>query len=431
MITWHYNHPSIILWGVRINESPDDHDFYEKTAEIARKLDSDRPLGGVRNFKKSEMLEDIYTYNDFSHTGNNAGWAKPRKITGKLLPYLVTEHNGHLFPTKKFDHDEKRREHALRHLKVIDTAFQNDLISGAIGWCMNDYNTHIEFGSGDRICYHGVLDMFRIPKYAASVYASQQNKKPVLTVASNMTMGDHAKSMVPQTLVFTNCDYIKVYRNDTYIDTFYSAWDDFPSIPFAPIVVDDYVGNRILTEESYKPRIANRIKKVLITVNRNDLMSKIKNGFRMFNLTFLHKLTYADALHLYGKYIGDWGQEGGQYLFEGYIDDVCVISVKKGSNQSSVIQAIADDTSLNHSDTYDATRIVIRKVDEFGNDLVYANDVLNIETSEHLSVIGPKQLALIGGSVGIYVKTTGIKGEGFVKISVDNEAPIVLTFEIH
>ena len=28
MIRRDWNHPSIILWGVRINESRDDHDFY-------------------------------------------------------------------------------------------------------------------------------------------------------------------------------------------------------------------------------------------------------------------------------------------------------------------------------------------------------------------------------------------------------------------
>ena len=30
MIERDWNHPSIILWGVRINESPDNHEFYLK-----------------------------------------------------------------------------------------------------------------------------------------------------------------------------------------------------------------------------------------------------------------------------------------------------------------------------------------------------------------------------------------------------------------
>ena len=36
--------------------------------------------------------------------------------------------------------------------------------AGGIGWCAFDYNTHSNFGAGDRICYHGVTDIFREPK---------------------------------------------------------------------------------------------------------------------------------------------------------------------------------------------------------------------------------------------------------------------------
>ena len=43
MIRRDWNHPSIILWGVRINESKDDHDFYVRTNALAHKLDPDAP----------------------------------------------------------------------------------------------------------------------------------------------------------------------------------------------------------------------------------------------------------------------------------------------------------------------------------------------------------------------------------------------------
>ena len=67
------NHPSVFLWGVRINESADDDIFYRSTNEIAHRLDPTRPTGGVRNFAHSHLLEDVYTYNDFSHHGSNRG----------------------------------------------------------------------------------------------------------------------------------------------------------------------------------------------------------------------------------------------------------------------------------------------------------------------------------------------------------------------
>ena len=65
MIRRDWNHPSIILWGVRINESLDDHEFYTRTNALAHQLDDSRQTGGVRYLRNSELLEDVFTINDF------------------------------------------------------------------------------------------------------------------------------------------------------------------------------------------------------------------------------------------------------------------------------------------------------------------------------------------------------------------------------
>ena len=142
MILRDRNHPSIILWGVRINESSDCDELYTKTNNLAHLLDPTRATGGVRNFAGSTILENVYTYNDFVHTGKNKPLEKANKISkSKKIPYLVSEHSG--------------------HMRILNEMYGSNRISGAIGWCMFDYNTHKDFGSGDRICYHGVMDMFR------------------------------------------------------------------------------------------------------------------------------------------------------------------------------------------------------------------------------------------------------------------------------
>ena len=67
MIVRDRNHPCVCLWGVRINESADDHDFYERTNALARYLDPTRQTGGVRCRYDSEFLEDVFTMNDFRY----------------------------------------------------------------------------------------------------------------------------------------------------------------------------------------------------------------------------------------------------------------------------------------------------------------------------------------------------------------------------
>ncbi|MBP6651655.1 MAG: glycoside hydrolase family 2 protein, partial [Xylophilus sp.] len=183
MVERDWNHPSIIIWGVRINESQDNHDFYTRTNAMARSLDSTRQTGGVRYIENSELLEDVYTVNDFCHVASPE-WMKgiaptplrqPRQVTGldHEVPYLITEFNGHMYPTKRIDPEDRQAEHVTRHLDVLNKAYENPVISGAIGWCMFDYNTHKDFGAGDRICHHGVMDIFREPKFAAWGYTSQ------------------------------------------------------------------------------------------------------------------------------------------------------------------------------------------------------------------------------------------------------------------
>ena len=85
MINRDFNHPSIIIWGVRINESRDDDELYEETNKLARELDPTRPTGGVRNFEHSSFKEDVYTYNDFIHDGGNNALRNPMMSLLKTL----------------------------------------------------------------------------------------------------------------------------------------------------------------------------------------------------------------------------------------------------------------------------------------------------------------------------------------------------------
>lgn len=80
MVKEDYNHPSVIAHGVRVDESQDDHELYQKSNEIAHELDPYRQTLGVRNFKDSECLEDIYAYNDFSCENITHGLDDPKTI---------------------------------------------------------------------------------------------------------------------------------------------------------------------------------------------------------------------------------------------------------------------------------------------------------------------------------------------------------------
>lgn len=427
MIIRDRNHPSIILWGVRINESADDHDFYHKTNDLARNLDPSRQTGGVRNFQFSEFLEDVYTYNDFSHTGHNSGLDQKKKVT-KDVPYLVTEYNGHMFPTKRYDSEKHRIEHAKRHLNVINSMMDpNNKISGAIGWCMADYNTHQEFGSGDKVCHHGVLDMFRIPKIASYAYSAEGINKPFLEVASTMNIGEYPGGNLEEVYVFTNLDYIKLYKNDEYIKTFYPSKKRYQYLNHPPIIIDDFVGERLAKNEKYHEKDAEDIKAIFKAIVKDGNNLKLKHKLKMLYLMKKYKLNRDDGTKLFFKYFGGWGTSKVSFKIEGYQNDTLVKTVYKSNNYGFKYLLETSQHQLKIEETYDVKRFIVKKVNQDQELIPFAFDILEIKCEGSIELIGPNKVNLIGGAIGFYVKTKS-RGKGKITVLAENQK---LTHEVN
>jgi beta-galactosidase len=331
MIRRDWNHPSIILWGVRINESKDDHDFYTRTNAVAHKLDPTRQTGGIRTFQESEFLEDVFTMNDF-------GW--PLKPPNHPR-YLNTEFVGHTYPTKTIDNKERLVEHTIRHARVHDQLASNPQYAGGIGWCAFDYNTHADFGSGDRICYHGVTDIFREAKPAAGFYKSQCEPADeiVLEPAFHWARGDESIGFT-KALVCSNCDHLKFYLGDKLVAEADPDKAQFPHLRYAPFTAE------------------------------------------------------------LGKVVRGWGD----LRIEGYIQGKQVIAkTLSGKGIDQKFQLLPDDTNL-VADGADTTRVVLRVTDEFGAIRPFANDAIKLELEGPAEIIGDNPFALIGGTGAIWVR---------------------------
>ena len=418
MITRDWNHPSIILWGVRINESQDDDAFYRETNALAHKLDETRQTGGVRNFAGSHFFEDVYTYNDFVHSGLNEALKTRKEVTHASFPYLVTEHNGHMYPTKKIDCEEKRVEHALRHLRVLDNMYGANEISGAVGWCMSDYNTHKDFGSGDKICYHGVTDLFRLPKLAAAAYRSQQDDEIMMEIASGMNQGERAGSDLSCIYVFTNCDSVRLYKNGAYIGTYLPDRKAFPNLPHPPVIITDFIGELMSKNEGFAKKDADRIKRIFAAILKYGdkslpLRYKLSMGYVMLKL----HLSYQDAVNLYMKYVAGWGSESTEFLFEGYSGDRLALSVKRGASVSAELRVTPDTLTLVEGDTYDVCRVTLEHIDQFGMVLPYSTEVARVQVFGAGERIGPEWIPLVGGSSAFWIKSMR---EGEILVTIES-----------
>jgi beta-galactosidase len=343
MVRRDWNHPAIILWGVRINESPDDHSFYTRTNALAHALDTTRQTGGIRNFKESELLEDVFTINDFGFPLRKP--SHPR--------YLNTEFVGHTFPTKTTDDDERQREHTLRHARIHNQLASDPQYAGGIGWCAFDYNTHANFGAGDRICYHGVTDIFREPKPAAGFYKSQcdPSEEIVLEPAFHWANSDESTSFT-EALVCSNCDHLKFYqRSNSLAD---NPWELIAELD------PDRANFQYL---KYPPFLLDR--------------TKLQKPHR----------------HVWGD-----------LRIDGYLQGKQVASkTLSGLGVDQRFSLLPDDTAL-HADGADTTRVVLRVTDEFGAIRTYANDPIVFKLEGPASLIGDNPFGLIGGTGAVWIR---------------------------
>lgn len=432
MIRQYRNHPSIILWGIRINESPDDDAFYEKTNAVAHKLDPSRPTGGVRAMKKSHLLEDVYTYNDFLHDGEMPGCDPKKKVTSDMeKPYLISEYNGHMYPTKAFDNEERRSEHAIRHANVLDAVAGQSDIAGSFGWCMFDYNTHKDFGSGDRICYHGVMDMFRNPKLASNIYACEQEQTPVLEITSSMDIGEHPGCNRGNIYILSNADSVKMYKNDRFIKEYLPEMSPYKHLKHGPILIDDFIGDSLAQNERFRPKHAKEITDAMNLVARGSLNHIPKRLYlTALKLLLIYHIDFAEVTRLYTKYIGDWGGTATIYRFDAIKDGKVVKSVTKEPVREIRLEAEADHTILTEQHTYDVALVRIRAVDDHGNVLPFYQEPVRLITEGDISIIGPDTIALQGGTGGTYVKSTGRSGRGALLLQSQTAGEIRIPFQI-
>lgn len=363
MIERDWNHPSIVIWGVRINESRDDHAFYNETNRLAHELDATRQTGGVRYISESEFLEDVYTMNDFILGAEELpGSNRPRTPLrcqqentglGRNVPYLITEYGGHMYPTKSFDQEQRQDEHVRRHLEVLNAAYGDPSISGCIGWCMFDYNTHKDFGSGDRICHHGVMDMFREPKFAAYAYASQCDpaEEIVLKPVTFWARGERSIGGVLPLTILTNCDEVELRYGGHPPKRVGPDRERYPHLPHAPVVID----MRHVTQEE----------------------------------------------------LGLWGMQWESAEFTGFIGGKPVKTVRMAADAVPTTLEVVPDRDRMEAHGRDITRVIVRVLDQAGNKLPFLDEPVAIRVDGPGRLIGPALVPLRAGSTGFWLESTG------------------------
>ena len=219
------NHPSVIMWETTLNESWPPKSWKDQAVRIAHE-----EFPGDQCYTSG----DTYGYDGFDVCYNDwkEGYNRPNTTSkpGFIREYYDYEFGGHYSTTRvtRGDGDYALMQNAWNaqwsHNRY--RAYYPWTIGGAV-WSMYDYNR----GCCDNICYSGLADLFRLPKFGL-LYFRTQMKEGTFTPAGPMTyevfINSHWLEGSSDTQqVYGNVDEVKLQLNGRVIARQYP--DDKPS----------------------------------------------------------------------------------------------------------------------------------------------------------------------------------------------------------
>lgn len=249
MIVRDRNHPSIVTWGVRLNETPDNTAFYTRTQAIARALDDSRQttggmVGGLHD--TPNFQQDVFGYNDYSSSLAPDGTRQPELQPPRTdHPYLVSEAIGTLSGPAKFyrrtDSVVVQQGQALAHARVHNLAGADERYAGVLPWCGFDYPS----GNGNvfqGVKWPGVVDVFRVPKPGAAIYRSQVDPRVsvVIEPAFYWDFQDpwSVTSLGATALICANADRLELFVGGARFASLRPATQTYPHLAYPPFIAD-------------------------------------------------------------------------------------------------------------------------------------------------------------------------------------------------
>lgn len=205
------NHPSIIMWETTLNESWPPKNWKNQAVQTAHE-----EFPGDQCYTSG----DTYGYDGFDVCYNDweEGYNRPNttRKPGFIREYYDYEFGGHYSTTRvtRGDGDHAMTQNAWNaqwsHNRY--RAYYPWTIGGAV-WSMYDYNR----GCCDNICYSGLADVFRLPKFGLLYFRAQVKKgsfTPAGPMAYEVFINSHWLEDSSDTLqVYGNVDEVQLLLN--------------------------------------------------------------------------------------------------------------------------------------------------------------------------------------------------------------------------
>lgn len=219
------NHASVAIWELSLNETAMPDRFMERMVAIAKEESPAVPVltGGWVNkyydvffparqhakfpdyWKKYTGTRPLFTaeYGDWEYFAQDAGLNQSG--------YAGLKGNERSSRQLRGDGETRLRQQALNYQEAHNDNLQQPHMGDA-NWLMFDYNR----GYSPDIESSGIMDLFRLPKFAYYFYKSQAppGKQPLVSIATWW----NAQSDPSGIKVYSNCEEVALYLNGKLVE---------------------------------------------------------------------------------------------------------------------------------------------------------------------------------------------------------------------
>lgn len=356
------NRPSVIVWGVRVNESKNDPPLYEKTTALAKSLDDTRACSGTMTHEDLPgWSEDVYAYDDY-HNGKDGKLEIHKPIPG--VPFLFAEavgqfgyeHGGEFkqFYSRSGGARDVLEYQAKYHAQAHDRANAFPQVAGMITWCAFDYASLVN--GFNAVKTPGVFDTFRIPKLGATFYQSQLSPdvKPVILPSFYWDFDTPGKDTFKEAYIFSNCDKLVVTVGDQEPITLLPNKAEYPNTLYPPFVVD------------------------------------------------LRR-----------------GAKGDEITIEGFVTGRTVVHRKMSSDRAQDKLAVGIDDRTLHNNGADMTRVWFVSTDKYGNQVRHMDGDVTVSLDGPVELVGDASISLkeSGGAGAVWIRSRQ-GGHGLAQVRI-------------
>jgi len=240
MITQHYNHPSIIVWGLMnetVRSQPNDRlhinvEICKELSEMAKELDTYRYTTQAQMRARGE---DIHKYTDIRAWNKYFGWyyddfedfgpfMDNEHAKDPNQPFIISEYGAgsklgyHVEnPTEPDFSEEWALEFHRSHWEQIKA---RKWIAGSTVWNMYDFASDEKAGNEPHINQKGLASFDRKPKDVFYYYQSEWSKEPMIYIVSHTWLEREGKKNELKKLeVLSNCYEVELVLNEKSFGT--------------------------------------------------------------------------------------------------------------------------------------------------------------------------------------------------------------------